>query len=102
MEGWMLGAAGAKQAMRVRIASKKNIMMTAQIPDAVLPDPFHRDSFEQLLVPIGPSSNESAQHPILIEDGDTLPQYDDTEPESDSGPSAEGELALLRRLKART
>jgi hypothetical protein len=42
----------------------------------------------------------SAQHPILIEDRGALPRSDDTELESDSGPSSEGEPALLRGLKA--
>jgi hypothetical protein len=41
----------------------------------------------------------SAQHPILIEDRDILPRSDDTELESDSGPSSEGEPALFRGLK---
>jgi hypothetical protein len=42
----------------------------------------------------------SAQYPILIEDRGALPRSDDIELESDSGPSSEGEPALLRGLKA--
>jgi hypothetical protein len=44
----------------------------------------------------------SVQHPIFVENRDALPQYNNTELESDSGPSAGGKPALLHYLKART